>query len=254
MRILELINISNISNSIGLDVPTPWGLYFQDNASPIAEGILELHDEIMFYMIIILCLVTYLLFSIITGAGRHVFSYKYLVHGATLEVVWTIFPAFILVLIAFPSFVLLYLSDDVVNPAMTIKAIGNQWYWVYEYSDFINDSGETIELESYVLPDDLLEVGQLRLLDVDNRVVCPVDTHIRFIVTSNDVIHDLAIPSLGIKVDGTPGRLNQVSTIIQREGVYYGQCSELCGANHYAMPIVIEAVSLPNFLEWLNEQ
>uniref|UniRef100_A0A060RCP3 Cytochrome c oxidase subunit 2 n=1 Tax=Blastobotrys adeninivorans TaxID=409370 RepID=A0A060RCP3_BLAAD len=244
-------NIINISYN---DVPTPWGMYFQDSASPIAEGIQELHDEIMFYMVIVLCLVTYILFSIITTFKNNVFSYKYLVHGATLEVIWTIFPAVVLVLIAFPSFVLLYLSDDVVNPAMTIKAIGNQWYWVYEYSDFINDSGETIEIESYVVPDELLEPGQLRLLDVDNRIVCPVDTHIRFIVTSNDVLHCFAVPSLGVKVDATPGRLNQLSTIIQREGIFYGQCQELCGANHAAMPIVIEAVSLPNFLEWLNEQ
>lgn len=110
---------------------------------------------------------------------------------------------------------------------MTIKAIGYQWYWKYEYSDFINDNGELIEFESYVIPDDLLEEGQLRLLDTDTSVVVPVDTHIRFVVTGADVIHDFAIPSLGIKVDANPGRLNQVSALIQREGVFYGQCSEL---------------------------
>ena len=137
---------------------------------------------------------------------------------------------------------------------MTIKAIGLQWYWKYEYSDFINDSGETIEFESYVIPEDLLEDGQLRLLDTDASVVVPVDTHIRFIVTGADVIHDFAVPSLGIKVDAAPGRLNQVSALIQREGVFYGQCSEICGVAHSAMPIKIEAVSLDKFLEWLNEQ
>jgi len=249
-----MINMIYLYNKVYNDVPTPWGIFFQDSASPIAEGIVELHNEIIFYMIIILCLVTYILFNIIVTFRKNVFAYKYLVHGATLEVIWTIFPAVILILIAFPSFILLYLSDDVVEPAMTIKAIGNQWYWVIEYSDFINESGETIEFESYVIPDDLLEVGQLRLLDVDNRIVCPIDTHIRFIVTSNDVIHSFAVPSLGIKADGTPGRLNQLSTIIERESLYYGQCSELCGANHAAMPIVIEAISLPKFLGWLNEQ
>lgn len=137
------------------------------------------------------------------------------------------FPAVILLIIAFPSFILLYLCDEVISPAMTIKAIGYQWYWKYEYSDFINDNGELIEFESYVIPDDLLEEGQLRLLDTDTSVVVPVDTHIRFVVTGADVIHDFAIPSLGIKVDANPGRLNQVSALIQREGVFYGQCSEL---------------------------
>jgi cytochrome c oxidase subunit 2 len=249
-----MLNIINNFNKIYNDVPTPWGIFFQDSASPIAEGIVELHNEIVFYMIIVLCLVTYILFNIIVTFRKNVFAYKYLVHGATLEVIWTIFPAVILVLIAFPSFILLYLSDDVVEPAMTIKAIGNQWYWVIEYSDFINESGETIEFESYVIPDDLLETGQLRLLDVDNRIVCPIDTHIRFIVTSNDVIHGFTVPSLGIKADATPGRLNQVSTIIERESVFYGSCTELCGNAHSSMPIVVEAVSLPKFLEWLNEQ
>lgn len=154
----------------------------------------------------------------------------------------------------FPSFILLYLCDEVISPAITIKAIGYQWYWKYEYSDFINDSGETVEFESYVIPDELLEEGQLRLLDTDTSIVVPVDTHIRFVVTAADVIHDFAIPSLGIKVDATPGRLNQVSALIQREGVFYGACSELCGTGHANMPIKIEAVSLPKFLEWLNEQ
>jgi cytochrome c oxidase subunit 2 len=247
-----MLNI--IMNTILNDVPKPWGLYFQDSATATAEGIIELHDTIMFYMIIVLCLVTYILYSIITTFGRNPISYKYMVHGTTLEVIWTIFPAVVLILIAFPSFILLYLCDEVIDPAMTIKAIGYQWYWVYEYSDFINDNGETIQLESYVIPDDLLEEGQLHLLDVDNRIVCPIDTHIRFVVTANDVIHDFTIPSLGLKIDACPGRLNQTSSIIQREGVYYGQCSELCGVGHAAMPIVVEAVTLPKFLEWLNDQ
>jgi cytochrome c oxidase subunit 2 len=169
-------------------------------------------------------------------------------------VIWTILPAVLLVFIAFPSFILLYLADEVINPSMTIKAIGYQWYWVYEYSDFINNNMETIQLESYIIPEDMLEVGQLRNYDVDNRIVVPVDTHIRFIVTSADVIHSFGIPSLGIKVDANPGRLNQVSTLIQRTGVFYGSCYELCGVSHSEMPIVIQAVELPKFLEWLNEQ
>nr|YP_003935024.1 cytochrome c oxidase subunit 2 [Groenewaldozyma salmanticensis]ADO51048.1 cytochrome c oxidase subunit 2 [Groenewaldozyma salmanticensis] len=244
-----------LSNLILLcDVPTPWGMYFQDSASPVAEGISELHDVIMYYMVIILSLVTYLLISVISIYKNNVISYKYMLHGTVLEVIWTIFPAVILVFIAIPSFVLLYLSDDVINPAMTVKAIGYQWYWVYEYSDFINSIGDTIQLESYVVPDDMLEVGQLRLLDVDNNLVVPTDTHIRFIVTSGDTIHNFTVPSLGIKVDANPGRLNQISSIIQREGVFYGQCSELCGTAHHKMPIVVEAVNINKFLEFLKDQ
>lgn len=244
------LNTLGISN----DMPRPWGLYLQDSASPIAEGILEVHDTVMFYLIIIICLVSYLLVTIIRVFKDNRFSYKYLIHGSALEFIWTLFPIVILLLIAFPSFILLYLTDDVIDPAMTIKCIGYQWYWSYEYSDFINDSGETISFDSYMIPEEMLEFGQLRLLDVDARVVVPVNTHIRFIVTAGDVIHSFAVPALGVKVDGTPGRLLQISTIIQREGRFYGQCSELCGVGHSEMPIVIEAVSLPSFLDWLNEQ
>ncbi len=239
---------------ISNDVLTLWGIYLQDSASNVAEGILEVHDTIMFYVIIIFCLVTYLLTSIIISFKNNKFSYKYLVHGSLLEFIWTLFLIFVLLLIAFLSFILLYLSDDVIDLAMTIKCIGYQWYWSYEYSDFINDSGETISFDSYMILDDMLEFGQIRYLDVDNRVVVLVDTHIRFVVTGGDVIHNFAVLALGIKIDGTLGRLVQVSTIIQREGLFYGQCSELCGVGHSEMLIAIEAVSLLSFLEWLNEQ
>lgn len=238
------------------DVPKPWGMYFQDSASPIEEGIVELHDTIMFYMIVILVVVTWALTSIIRNYNEHTnpMSYKYLTHGTTLEIIWTIIPGVILLFIAFPSFALLYLCDEVVDPAMTVKVIGNQWYWQYEYSDFINKTGDSIAFDSYIIPVDMLEPGQLRMLDVDNRLIIPVDTHVRFIVTAADVIHDFCCPSLGIKIDANPGRLNQVSTIAQREGVFYGGCSEICGVKHDSMPIAIQAVSLENFLEWLDEQ
>jgi cytochrome c oxidase subunit 2 len=148
--------------------------------------------------------------------------------------------------------------DEVIDPVMTIKAIGHQWYWEYEYSDYLDESGpceaRDIQFDSYMLPDSELELGQLRLLETDNRVVVPVDTHIRLIVTANDVIHDFAVPALGIKVDGLPGRLNQVSVVINREGVFYGQCSELCGVYHGFMPIVIEAVPLEKYIAWLSNQ
>lgn len=249
-----MLSIMNIMTILYNDVPTPYGYYFQDSATPNQEGILELHDNIMFYLLIILGLVSWILFNILRTYTKNPIAYKYIKHGQTIEIIWTILPAIVLLTIAFPSFVLLYLCDEVISPAITIKAIGYQWYWKYEYSDFINDSGETIEFESYVIPDSLLEEGQLRLLDTDLSIIVPVDTHIRFLVLAADVIHDFAIPSLGIKVDATPGRLNQVSALIQREGVFYGMCSELCGSGHALMPIKIEAVSLPKFLEWLNEQ
>lgn len=250
-----IMNIKNIfTGIINNDVPTPWAVFFQDSATPNMEGVIELHNNIMFYLILILVLISYILYSIIYNYSNNAIVYKYMNHGQLIEIIWTSLPAVILLTIAFPSFILLYLCDEVISPSMTIKAIGLQWYWKYEYSDFINDDGEIVEFESYVLPDDLLEEGQLRLLDVDASVVCPVDTHIRFIITSADVLHDWCIPSLGIKVDASPGRLNQTSALIQREGVYYGQCSELCGIAHSAMPIKIEAVSLYEFINWLNEQ
>jgi heme/copper-type cytochrome/quinol oxidase subunit 2 len=169
-----------------------------------------------------------------------------------IELIWTITPALILIAIAFPSFKLLYLLDEVIDPVITVKAIGNQWFWSYEYSDYVNDTGETIEFDSYMIPDTELEPGQLRLLEVDNRVILPVDTHIRFIVTARDVIHSFAVPSLGLKLDALPGRLNQTSVILNREGVFFGQCSELCGILHYAMPIVIQSVSLDKYLAFIS--
>nr|YP_008475271.1 cytochrome c oxidase subunit 2 [Candida gigantensis]AGS44574.1 cytochrome c oxidase subunit 2 [Candida gigantensis] len=239
---------------IRLDVPTPWGIRLQDSATPNSEGIHELYDHIMFYLCLILGLVSYVLYVIISDYRKNQFAYKYVRHGQVIEVIWTLFPAVILLLIAFPSFILLYLCDEVLTPAMTIKVIGLQWYWKYEYSDFVDTLGETLEFESYVVPDDMLEEGGLRLLDTDTSIVVPVDTHIRFVVTANDVIHCFTIPSLGFKVDATPGRLNQVSALIQRTGVYYGQCSELCGVNHGMMPIKLECVSIDAFLEWIANQ
>lgn len=236
------------------DVPTPWALGFQDSACPSYDGIIELHDSVIFYLAVTLGFVSWLLFVVVINFTNNHIPYKYATHGQTIEIIWTTLPALILLVIALPSFVLLYLCDEVLSPAITIKAIGLQWYWKYEYSDFINNSGETIEYESYIVPEDLLEEGQLRILETDTSIVLPVDTHVRFIVTSADVIHDFCVPSLGIKIDACPGRLNQTSALIEREGVYFGQCSELCGVAHSAMPIKVEVVSLRDFLVWLNEQ
>lgn len=238
------------------DSAYPWQIGFQDSASKSAEGILELHDTIFFYLIVITTLVFWMLGITLAhfNSSKVGIVHKYSNHGTLIELIWTITPAFVLVAIAFPSFKLLYLLDEVISPSMTIKVAGHQWYWSYEYSDYITEDGESLEFDSYMVPDSDLEVGQLRLLDVDNRVVVPVDTHIRFIVTGQDVIHDWAVPSLGVKIDGVPGRLNQTSVLIDREGTYYGQCSEICGVWHGFMPIAVEAVSMEKYIEWLDEQ
>jgi heme/copper-type cytochrome/quinol oxidase subunit 2 len=241
---------------IKLDAPEAWGIYFQDSATPQMEGLVELHDNIMYYLVIILFAVGWILLSIIRNFVINVspISHKYLNHGTLIELIWTITPAVILILIAFPSFKLLYLMDEVSDPSMSILAEGHQWYWSYQYPDFLDSSEEFIEFDSYIIPDSDLEEGSLRMLEVDNRVIIPELTHIRFIITSGDVIHSFSCGSLGIKCDAYPGRLNQVSVFVNREGVFYGQCSEICGILHSSMPIVIESVSLEKFLTWLEEQ
>lgn len=238
------------------DAPRAWGIYFQDCATPQMEALIELHDHLMFYLIIILFAVGWILISIIKNYvyKKLLISNKYVNHGTLIELIWTVTPAFILILIAFPSFKLLYLMDEVTDPSMTILVEGHQWYWSYQYPDFLNSDDEFIEFDSYLVPESDLEKGELRLLEVDNRVIIPELTHVRFIVHSGDVIHSFACPSLGIKCDAYPGRLNQFSILINREGTFYGQCSEICGILHSSMPIVIESVSLEKYLSWLEEQ
>ena len=214
----------SILSPIYNDGPQPWQLGFQDSATPGFTGIVELHNTIFFYLVVISVGVFWVLGSIIYyyNYKKSPIVHKYLNHGTLLELIWTITPAFILIAIAFPSFRLLYLLDEVISPTITIKVVGHQWFWSYEYSDYVNESGESIEFDSYMLPEDQLELGQQRLLDVDNKVIVPVDTHIRLIVTGADVIHSFAVPSLGIKIDATPGRLNQTSILAERTGVFYG--------------------------------
>ena len=242
--------------TINFDAPSPWGIYFQDSATPQMEGLIELHDNIMYYLIIVLFGVGWILLSIIRNYinTKSPISHKYLNHGTLIELIWTITPAVILILIAFPSFKLLYLMDEVSDPSMSVLAEGHQWYWSYQYPDFLNSNDEFIEFDSYIVPESDLEEGGLRMLEVDNRVILPELTHVRFIITAGDVIHSFSCNSLGIKCDAYPGRLNQVSVFINREGVFYGQCSEICGILHSSMPIVIESVSLEKFLTWLEEQ
>jgi len=237
------------------DAALPWQLSFQDPASPIMAGIIDLHHDIFFFILFILFFVMWMLFRTVYHF-YHTRSPKAakIIHGTTLEVAWTITPSFILMAIAVPSFALLYTMDEAVSPAITVKAIGHQWYWSYEYSDYTTADEDSIAFDSYMVPEDDLELGQLRLLEVDNRVVLPINTHVRVIITSADVLHSWAVPSLGVKCDAIPGRLNQISMYINRQGIFYGQCSELCGANHGFMPIVVEGVSLNDYISWVSNK
>ena len=256
LNITLYIKKSYIPNISICDAPRPWGIYFQDSATPQMEGLLELHDNILFYLVIILFAVTWILMCIIKTDINYIsrFSHRSLSHGTLIELIWTITPGLLLMLIAFPSFKLLYLMDEVSDPLMVILAEGHQWYWSYQYADFLNSEDEFIEFDSYLVPESDLQDGALRMLEVDNRVIIPEYTHVRFIVTAADVIHSFACPSLGIKCDAYPGRLNQVSVLINRKGTFYGQCSEICGILHSSMPIVIESVSIEKFVSWIKQQ
>jgi cytochrome c oxidase subunit 2 len=247
---------NSISGSKLLDAPVSWGLYFQDAASPSFEGIVDLHNRIMFYLVVILFGVSWVMLSVITNFNNssNKLVYRHLNHGTLIELIWTVGPALVLVAIAFPSFKLLYLMDEVIDPAMTVKVTGHQWFWEYEYADFLNEENEAINFDSYMKDESILEKGQLRMLEVDNPLLLPIDTHIRFVITAADVLHDWALPSLSLKVDACPGRLNQASVIIERPGYLYGQCSEICGVLHSSMPINIEAVEVEKFFLWLLVQ
>jgi cytochrome c oxidase subunit 2 len=238
-----------------LDAPFPWQIGFQDPATPIAQGIQDLHHDICFFMVVILTFVIWML-------CRTLWHFHWtknpvpskIIHGTFIEVAWTVTPSLILMVIAVPSFALLYSMDEIVDPSITLKAIGHQWYWTYELSDYATDDEQSVVFDSYMVPEDDLELGQLRLLEVDNRVVLPVHTHVRVIVTAADVLHSWAVPSLGVKCDAVPGRLNQTSFFLRREGVFYGQCSEICGANHGFMPIVVEGVALDEYISWVSNK
>nr|WON65993.1 cytochrome c oxidase subunit II [Carpelimus sp. 1 HFZ-2023b] len=219
-------------------------LMIQDSASPLMEQLMFFHDHTLMILIMITTLVAYMLGSIFFNN----FNYRFLLEGQMIEIIWTLMPAIILIFIALPSLRLLYLLDEINNPIVTIKSIGHQWYWSYEYSDFFN-----IEFDSYMIPTNELKPFNFRLLDVDNRIAVPFNSQIRMLVTSFDVIHSWTIPSLNIKIDATPGRLNQVSMFTNRTGIFFGQCSEICGANHSFMPIVLESISPKMFLNWINK-
>jgi len=259
-----------ISLPVLTDVAEPWQLGFQDPATPTMEGIIEFHNNLMFFITLIAIFTTWVLVRCISfyswdqsefndelqkndGASKPVDrEVAMFTHSTPLEIIWTIVPAIILLFIAIPSFALLYSMDEMIDPALTLKVVGHQWYWSYEFSDYATlEGGESLNFDSYMLSLDDLTLGNLRLLEVDNRVILPVNTHIRVIVTAADVLHSWAIPSFGLKVDACPGRLNQTSLFIKREGTFYGQCSEICGVNHGFMPIVVKTVDLESYVSWI---
>nr|YP_010968382.1 cytochrome c oxidase subunit II [Gerosis sinica]WNO18701.1 cytochrome c oxidase subunit II [Gerosis sinica] len=216
-------------------------LNFQNSASPLMEQIIFFHDHTLIILIMITISVTYMMMSLFFNN----YINRFLLEEQMIELIWTILPAITLIFIALPSLRLLYLLDELNNPLMTLKSIGHQWYWSYEYSDFYN-----IEFDSYMIQPE--QKNNFRLLDVDNRIILPMNNQIRILITATDVIHSWTVPSLGVKVDANPGRLNQTNFFINRPGIFFGQCSEICGANHSFMPIVIESISIKNFINWIN--
>lgn len=255
-----------------------WQLGFQAPASPVSEGIIAFHDDLRVFLTLVFFFVVYALYTIVTEFGSKKvaaknFETERLVHASTLEIVWTVIPAIILIIIAIPSFSLLYSVDEIVEPIVTFKVIGHQWYWSYEFLSpeaisatwekeygitgvwgagaLFGDRGLSGGFDSYLVGDDELAAGEgltnHRLLTVDNHVYIPAEAPVRVLVSSADVLHCWAIPSLGIKLDACPGRLNQAALFANRAGIFYGQCSEICGVNHGFRPIGVVAFNLRNF-------
>lgn len=219
----------------------PFQLGFQDATSPIMEELLHFHDHALIIVFLISSLVLYLISVMLTTSLTHTST----IDAQEVETIWTILPAIILITIALPSLRILYIMDEINNPYLTVKTMGHQWYWSYEYTDY-----EDLTFDSYIIPTQDLKPGELRLLEVDNRVVLPIELTIRILISSEDVLHSWAVPSLGLKTDAIPGRLNQTTLLSTRPGLYYGQCSEICGSNHSFIPIVLELVPLKYFEKW----
>ena len=245
----KIFDFSNLTYS--------WKLYFVTPVTTIFEEYVKIHNQIIILEIIIFVSILWIFFYILycyvtTFKNKYnVFYTRKTSKQSTqveklIEFLWTIFPAVVLIIIGRISILVIYSSEEIVDPSLTIKIIGHQWYWSYEY----NDNCKLIKYDSYLITEEDLVEGELRLLEVNNRLVLPCKTYIRLLITSNDVIHSFCIPSLGIKLDAIPGRLNQILIYILKEGVYFGQCSELCGINHGYMPIVLDAKSFKDFTSW----
>nr|YP_980181.1 cytochrome c oxidase subunit II [Coleonyx variegatus]BAF43969.1 cytochrome oxidase subunit 2 [Coleonyx variegatus] len=219
----------------------PAQLGFQNAASPIMEELLHFHDHALMIVFLISALVLYIITLMMSTSLTHTNT----MDAQEVEMIWTVLPAVILILIALPSLRILYLMDEINNPHLTIKALGHQWYWSYEYTDYTS-----LAFDSYMTQTQDLTPGSFRLLEVDHRMVVPMESPIRMLISAEDVLHSWAVPSLGIKTDAIPGRLNQTTFTTSHPGLFYGQCSEICGSNHSFMPIVVEATTLNEFENW----
>jgi cytochrome c oxidase subunit 2 len=233
----------------GLGQPSPWQVGLQQSASPVMDNIIWFHDFLLYIItgiagfVLVLLVVVMVRFNARTNPIP-----SRTTHNTLIEIAWTLIPIVILMFIAVPSFKLLFFQLNVPPADLTVKATGKQWYWSYSYPD----NGQ-FEFDSLMLKEDERKEGQPRLLAVDNEMVVPVNKTVRVITTGSDVIHSFAVPSFGIKIDAVPGRINETWFTATREGVYYGQCSELCGKNHAFMPIAVRAVSEQAFSAWVEE-
>ncbi|MHA1600315.1 MAG: cytochrome c oxidase subunit II [Alphaproteobacteria bacterium] len=248
LAIAAMLPVTGIAGAVCAEVPKNWQLGFDPPASPTMERIIEFHDLLLVIITLITIFVTVLLLYVL-----YRFSEKRnptpsrTTHNTTIEVLWTVIPVVILVIVAIPSFKLLYYADRAEDAEMTIKAIGHQWYWSYEYPDDGN-----FTFDAVMVADEDLEDGQHRLLDTDTYVVLPINTKIRLLIAADDVIHAFALPSMGVKLDAVPGRINETWIEITREGTFYGQCSEICGSGHSYMPIAVKAVSKDAYAAWVE--
>lgn len=228
--------------------PLPWQIFFQYPATELMNDIIELHNFLMWIMlgivVVVVALITYVCIRFSKRFNPNPAKFS---HNVAIEIIWTLIPVLILCIIVVPTYKLLHKAEKIPPVEMTIKVVGYQWYWHYEYPDHGN-----FGFDSYMLQDKDLKAGDFRLLEVDNKIVIPENTTVRFLITAGDVLHSFAVPSFGIKTDAVPGRVNQTWARVFTRGVYYGQCSELCGVNHGYMPIKIEVVSKEEFEHWIE--
>lgn len=248
-RVILLLLSLICTNVCYADKPHAWQIDFQEAASPIMQELHAFHN----FLLIISCVIVLFVFLLLAYVAIR-FNAKSnpvpatFTHNVAIEIIWTVIPIIILVIIAIPSFRILKQVEHAPPSDLTIKVVGSQWYWTYSYPD------NNIEFDSNIIQTKDLKPGQIRLLEVDNRLVVPQGAVVKFLITASDVIHNFAVPALGIKTDAVPGRVNHAWTKIEKKGVYYGQCSELCGVNHGFMPIAIEVVSKEEFDEWVKSK
>jgi cytochrome c oxidase subunit II len=238
-----------LATAAGAAEPRPWQLGMQPSATPVHERLTELHDKLM----VIITLITIFVLGLLLYAMVRFHHTRNPVptrttHNPLIEFLWTVIPVLILVIIAIPSFKLMYYMDRVPDADMTIKVTAHQWYWSYEYPD-----KEGLAFNSNLIPEQELKPGQKRLLSVDNPLVVPVGATVRVQITGTDVIHSWFVPSFGVQEYAVVGRLNETWFQVEREGTYYGECNQICGVNHSFMPIEVKAVSKPDFDQWLGE-